>query len=112
MISVRHSRIRLSLAIKDRERVGVVSRSECVWNNRSESSAFHLKSLLFRGWGERGEEMASMLRVVVFTLTLTKLILLGRVWVRHDRHVHRLKLSKYECSETGPIRIAGAPHVP
>lgn len=68
----------------------------------------HLKSL----FGKREERNGLHVKVVVFTLTLTKLILLGKVWVMHDRHVHRLKLSKYECSETGPIRIAGAPHVP
>lgn len=61
-------------------------------------------------WEREGWNGLHVKVLVLFTLTLTKLILLGRVWVRHD--VHRLKLFKYECSETRPIRIAGAPHVP
>lgn len=51
-------------------------------------------------------------KVVKVTLRTTKVILLGRVMMRHDRYAHRLKLSKYECSETGPVWIAVVPHVP
>lgn len=59
---------------------------------------------------QRQERNGLHVKVVVFTLT--EVTLLGRVCIRHDRHVHRLKLSKYECRETGPVQIAGAPHVP
>lgn len=93
--------------------------SQCVWiivlSIISNGKTFQLRLFSFYieklVW-EREERNGLHVKVVVFTLTLTKLILLGRVWARHDRHVHILKLSKYECSETWPIQIAGAPHVP
>lgn len=62
---------------------------------------FHKGQLQELVWGKRGREMAS---------TLTRLI--SRILVRDYRRVHRLKLSKYERSETGPVRIADTPHVP
>lgn len=91
-----------------------LQRVALLYNDQIQIRLFHFsQSPTWKAcFGKREERNGLHVKVVVFTLTLTKLILLGRVWVRHDRHVHRLKLSKYECSETGPIRIAGAPHVP